>query len=235
MVEVQRKVAIYARVSTPLPKGATEEQIFQLKRQDTDNQLVPLIAFCKKNGWEIFGQYVDNMSSTKTRPMLNSMMMEAREGKFDVVLVWKLDRFCRSLAEFTRLVTELHHSKVRFVVLTQNIDTDEQTPTGKLLMNMLACFAEFERSLIVERINSSIARRKAQGLPIGREKVVVNVHTILEMRRQGKSIRMIATELGVKRSTVENRLKEIEKQDKKFCVMVDECEEDWEEDVIYES
>jgi DNA invertase Pin-like site-specific DNA recombinase len=136
------------------------------------------------------------------------MMIDARERKFDVVIVWKLDRFARSLAEFTRLVEELTRYNIRFLVLTQPIDTDKQTPTGQLLMNMLACFAQFERSLIVERINSSISRRKAQGLPIGREKVIVNIETILELREKGKSVRQIAELLGVKRGTIANRLKE---------------------------
>lgn len=208
------KVAIYSRVSS------TEAQ----QRQNPDMQLAPMFEHCSKQTWQVFDKYVDFMtgggSKGKSRPELNRMMIDARHGKFDCVLVWKLDRIARSLQDFVYLVGELKRINVRFMVLTQPIDTSEDTPTGRMLMNMLMCFAEFERDLTQERIKARIKFRKDQGLPVGREKVIVNSNRILELRTKGASVREIAEKLGVTKSTIQNRLKEMGNVPKGYTVEV---------------
>lgn len=195
------KVALYARVSSPEA----------LQRQDTENQLVPMLEFINRHGWDLYHSYIDHMTAKqgKKRPALDQLMNDAAHMKFDVVVVWKLDRFARSMTDFVHLISQLDKHKIRFLTITQPIDTDQQSATGRLLMNMLAAFAEFERELIRERISASIANRKSKGLPVGKERVFVDEMKLEEYYKDGKSIRQIARLLEVKKSTIENRIKEL--------------------------
>ncbi len=205
------KVAIYARVSSPLPKVGdkeAEEDFKKRLKQDTENQIVPLKEYVTNKQWELYEIYVDHISSIKKKPNFNRMMEDARWAKFDCILVWKIDRFARSMQDFIYWIKELDRLGVRFIAITQNIDTDKQSPSGRLLMSILAAFAEFERDIIIERIHASIAMRKAKGLPIGRTKTIARLGRLYEMREEGFSIRAIAKELGVSKSLVERRLNE---------------------------
>jgi putative DNA-invertase from lambdoid prophage Rac len=131
------KVAIYARVSTV--------------DQKCEMQLRELREYCSRRGWEIGGEDVDTgWSGTKaSRPELDRLMRHAGEHRFDCVVVWKLDRFGRSVLES---LNRLASAGVRFIATTQSIDTDESNPTSKLLLYILAAVAEFEREMIRERV-----------------------------------------------------------------------------------
>ncbi len=181
--------AIYARVSTD--------------DQSCAMQLSELRGYCQRSGWEVV-EYVDQgVSGTKrSRPALNRLMTDARMKRFDVVLVWKLDRFGRSLQHLVENVQTLDALGIRFVAPTQNIDTDTRSPMGKFLMHLFAAFAEFERDLIVERVRAGIAEAKRQGKHCGRPQRVFRRDLVVEARAQGKSWRQISHELGVPISTV---------------------------------
>jgi site-specific DNA recombinase len=119
------KVALYARVSTPL----------KLERQDPTTQLLPLREFCAKRSWEIAGEYIDDISAVKRRPEYDRMLADARRGRFDGIVVVKLDRIFRSMEEFVKVVRRLNQWGIRFVCVDQAIDTDRNDPGGQLLMH----------------------------------------------------------------------------------------------------
>lgn len=202
------RVATYARVSSPFSVQREEEKLRQ--RQEIDNQITPLKEYISNRKWIDAYTYIDYASgkNTRKRPEFNRMMADAFQAKFDLIVVWKIDRFARSIEDFVRNISELDRSGIRFISITQGIDTDKQSPSGRLLMNIIASFAEFERMLIVERINASIAQRKLAGEPIGRTKQTTHTDLIISMFKTGFSVRDIAHTVGVKRGVVERRLKE---------------------------
>jgi DNA invertase Pin-like site-specific DNA recombinase len=192
------RAALYARVSTAL----------KYEKQDPATQLLPLREFCAHRGWEIYGEYVDDISAVKFRPEYNSMLSEARKGKLDVIVVVKLDRMFRSMEEFARVISELNHRNVRFVCADQNIDTDKRSPGGILLMNILAAVAEFERALISERVRAGIARARAQGKPHGghKRKKQIDIEQARELQAKGYSMTRIGALLGCNRNIVAREL-----------------------------
>ena len=127
------RTAIYARVSTA--------------DQNCEAQLRELREYCARRGWEIVTEYIDTgwSGAKASRPQLNRLMKDARERRFDVVAVWKLDRWGRSLAHLVESGQQLASMGIRFLAVTQNIDTDENNPMARLLMHLMAAFAEFER------------------------------------------------------------------------------------------
>ena len=190
------KVALYARVSTT-DKG-----------QDPEAQLMPLREYCKRNNWDIYKEYVEQVSAVKTRPVFKQCMEDARLRYFDCIIVWTLDRFARSIQDFTNYVKELDRLGVRFICMTQSIDTDKQNPASRLLMHVLAAIAEFEHALIKERVKAGMARAKVRGVRwAGRPKVILNSDRVMELHRAGLSVREVAKKLGVSRGVVWLRLK----------------------------
>lgn len=150
------RVAIYSRVST-IDKGQTLEQ-----------QEQPMIRYCQREGWE-YTLYKDYASgSRESRPELDKMMQAIRLREFDAVMIHRLDRLGRSLKHLLQLVEEFRNKGVRFICLTQNMDTS--TATGEMLFNMLGTIAQFERRLLQERIRDKLAILKEQGKPLGRPK-----------------------------------------------------------------
>lgn len=135
-------------------------------------------------------------------------MREARLRRFDVVLVWKLDRWGRSVAHCIKSIQELTSLGVRFLAVTQNIDTDESSPTSRFLLHVLAAFAELEREMIRERVISGIRTARINGKSIGRPRKVFRRDQALELRAKGLSWRKIAAELQVPMSTVIDACKE---------------------------
>lgn len=184
--------AIYARVST------TEQR--------TDMQFTELRAYAKRMGWEI-SEYAEKASSVKRRPVLEKLMTDAQQRRFDVVLVWKLDRFARSMKQFVDNVLTLNAQGIRFIAVTQGIDTDAQNPTGKFLMHIMAAFAELERNMIVERVKAGVAEAQRQGKHCGRPKKVFRRDQALEMKAKGISLRKIAAAMQVPLSTIADALK----------------------------
>jgi DNA invertase Pin-like site-specific DNA recombinase len=153
------RVAIYARVSTA-DKG-----------QDIEMQLHDLRAYCVARQWSISGEYVDDgISGAKTsRKALNDLMSAAKQRQIDAVLVWKLNRFSRSMIHLVSAVNELQAVGVQFVSLKDAIDFT--TPAGKLQFHMLAALAEFERDTIRENVRAGLANAKRKGKKLGRKPV----------------------------------------------------------------
>ena len=185
--------AIYARVSTD--------------DQNCDLQLTELRGYAARSGWATV-EYVEKASGKAgaRRPEMDRLMRDARLRKLDVVLCWKLDRFGRSVQEFLQRVMELDEAGVRFIALTQGIDTDQRSPTGKLLMHILAAIAEFERDLIRERVRAGVAEAQRRGKHCGRPKRVVSIDTAERLRMAGMSLRAIAKEIAVPVATLARKL-----------------------------
>jgi DNA invertase Pin-like site-specific DNA recombinase len=187
------RAAIYARVST-----ADQHNAVQLRE---------LTEYVQRRGWELAGMYQDQISGAKaTRPGLDKLMSDARQRRFDVVLVWKLDRFGRSLVHCVSGIQELASLGVRFISSSQGLDTDESNPASKLLLHILAAVAQFERELIRERVSAGMRNAKAKGTrtgkPIGRPRRVFNRAEVLRLHQDGLSLAKIARQLGVGVGTV---------------------------------
>jgi DNA invertase Pin-like site-specific DNA recombinase len=188
----QQTAAIYVRVST--------------QDQKHDMQLTELRGYVARMGWTAV-EYAEKQSSVKHRPVLERLMADARLRKFDVVVVWKLDRFARSMKQFVSNVLELDQAGVRFVAPNQGIDTDKQNPLGKFIMHILAAFAELERDMIVERVRAGVAEAQRQGIHCGRPKRIFRRDEMRALKARGLSLRKIAKELGLPLSTVADALK----------------------------
>ena len=188
------RVAIYARVSTTN------------HGQDVGLQTRELRQFAEARGWTVTGEYIDaGVSGTKdSRPELNRLMADAHKRRFDVVCVWRFDRFARSVSHLLRALETFNALGIAFVSLSENVDTT--TPTGKMIFTVLGAVAELERSLIVERVRAGLRNARAKGKRLGRPRVAVDVGRIARLREQGRTIREIADELGYSRSLVHKSL-----------------------------
>jgi DNA invertase Pin-like site-specific DNA recombinase len=183
-----KRAAIYARVST--------------QDQNPDMQLRELRSYAQARDLEITHEFVDKESGAKEdRPQLEQLLSVARGREIDTVLVWKFDRFARSTKQLVNALEEFQHLGVDFISKTEQIDTS--SPTGKVLFTMVSAFAEFERSLISERIRAGIARSRAEGKPHGRSPIPKTKQAVIKkLRKQGLSYRDIVKETGVPYSTV---------------------------------
>jgi DNA invertase Pin-like site-specific DNA recombinase len=132
------------------------------------------------------------------------MLRDSAKGKFEVLMVFKVDRLARSTSDLLHILQQLKANGVDFISSTQNIDTT--TSMGKMVLTFLGAIAEFERETIVERINSGISRAKAEGVRFGRPRSGFDVNKALEMKRNGKSWNDIAKALGVSKATVRRTL-----------------------------
>jgi DNA invertase Pin-like site-specific DNA recombinase len=191
------KVALYARVSTS-DKG-----------QDPEMQLRELREHCQRRGCEILGEYVDiGVSGSKdSRPELNKLMADAKRRRFDAVLVWKLDRFGRSLKNLINALAEFESLGVAFISLKESLDL--ATPAGRLMFGIISAMAEFERDLIRERVRAGIANRRAKGLRVGRKPISLDPTKLQALRSQGQTMREIALALGCSRSLVHKTLADL--------------------------
>jgi DNA invertase Pin-like site-specific DNA recombinase len=169
------KVAIYARVST-INHG-----------QDVSLQTRELRQFAEARGWTVAGEYIDaGVSGAKvSRPELNRLMADAHKRRFDVVCVWRFDRFARSVSHLLRALETFKSLGIDFVSYSEQMDTS--TPAGKMVFTVLGAVAELERSLIVERVRAGLRNAKAKGKRLGRPRVVVDAARIAVLRSQGLS------------------------------------------------
>jgi DNA invertase Pin-like site-specific DNA recombinase len=184
------RVAIYARVST-LNHG-----------QDVNMQTRELRQFAEARGWQITGEYVDaGVSGAKdSRPELNRLMADGHKRRFDVVCVWRFDRFARSVSHLLRALETFKALGIDFVSYSEQMDTS--TPAGKMVFTVLGAVAELERSLIAERVRAGLRNARAKGKRLGRPRVSVDAARIATLRASGLSWPKIAAELGVSVGTV---------------------------------
>jgi DNA invertase Pin-like site-specific DNA recombinase len=150
-----KKVAIYARVST-------------INGQSPEMQLSEMREYASLRGWSVFSEYVDCgvSGAAQSRPQLNRLMADACRRRFDTLLCWKVDRFGRSLKHLVNSIADLDSYGVAFVSLHDNLDLG--TPSGRLMMQIIGAMAEFERSLIQERVISGLRNAKLNGKKLGR-------------------------------------------------------------------
>ncbi len=190
------RAALYARVST---SG---------HGQDVGLQLEELRRVAQQRRWKVVCEFVDEgvSGSKDSRPALNKMMMEARTGRIDLVVVWRFDRFARSTTHLLRALEEFRHLGVDFVSLRESVDTS--TATGKMVFTFLAAVAEFERSLTVERVKAGVARAQAAGKHCGRPRRELDLRAAQILLEQGHSVRQVSEMLGVPRGTLRRRLAE---------------------------
>ena len=159
-------------------------------------QLRELREYVERRGWQITEIYTDTISgSMDSRPALNRLMADARQRRFDAVLVWKFDRFGRSLRHLVNSLAELEALGVAFVSLRDNLDLS--TPSGRLMFQIICAMAEFERALIQERVRAGLRNARAKGKRLGRPRAVVSETQIADLRHSGASWRAVAKELGV--------------------------------------
>jgi len=196
MAQPTKRAALYARVST-IGRG-----------QDVELQLAELRQAARQRGWG-FIEYVDDGISgcVESRPALDRLKADAQSGKLDVVIVWKLDRLGRSLRHLLQTLDELTHLGVEFVSL-RDAGIDTTSPTGRLMLQLLGAFAEFERALIQERVQAGVQRALESGTHCGRPRVELDLRAAHALLEQGHSQREVADMLGLPRSTLRRRLRE---------------------------
>jgi len=149
-------------------------------------------------------EYLDKSSGARfSREGLDSLMSEVRRGRVDVVVVYKLDRLGRSLQHLAQLIGEFEAHGTALVATSQGIDTSESNPAGRLQMHVLAAVAEFERSVIRERINAGLAAARERGAKLGRPRTLdQHVAAVSKLSRQGLSGRNIAAKLNIPEGSI---------------------------------
>jgi DNA invertase Pin-like site-specific DNA recombinase len=202
--------AIYARVST--------------QDQNNDLQLTDLRAYAARQGWRVY-EYQEKESSVKKRPVFLQMLDDAKAGKVNVILVWRIDRFARSMKDFVMTTLQLNDWRVRLISVTESVDTGDNNPFAEFQRGLLALLAQLERKIIVARVNAGVAQYKAdyaagrigkdkhsksgKDLAAGRPKKIFRRDEMIKLRRKGLSIRAIGSELGIAHTTVADALKGI--------------------------
>ena len=156
-----------------------------------------------------YHEYIDmGVSGTqRRRPQLDVLLKDAHQRRFDVVLVWKFDRFARSLKHLIDSLEEFRALGIDFISYTEGVDTT--TPTGQLLFHVVGAVAQFERDLIAERVRAGIAHARAMGKHIGRPRAQVDVDAVTSLRKQGRSLREIARALNIPVSRVRRALSQL--------------------------
>ena len=185
-----KRVALYARVSTA--------------DQTVENQLIDLRRYAREREWKIAGEFADSgVSGAKTsRPELDRMMDAARKRKFDTVLVWRFDRFARSVKHLVVALEEFKGLGIDFVSYQENIDTS--SALGQAIFTIVAAMAALERNIIVERVHAGLRRARQQGKRIGRPQASIDAERVLRLRADGQSLRQIAREFGTSQTKIFN-------------------------------
>jgi len=200
----QQRTTTFAQESTqPIARVALYARVSTLNNQDPEMQLAELREYEGRRGWEVVEEFTDQGVSgcKESRPALNRLMSDACRRRFDAVLVWKIDRFGRSLKHLVNALAELSALGVAFVSLRDNIDLS--TPSGRLMFQIIGAMAEFERALIQERVRAGLRNARAKGRRLGRPRVVVDASRIATLRARGDSWSQIQTELRVSKGTAQ--------------------------------
>ncbi len=184
------KVVVYLRVSTV-------DQNTELQKREVEQYLIA-------RGWTALCFFEDKASGTNdNRSQFQEMMTMAKSRKFDVLVCWKLDRLFRSMKHLVVTLSELQDLNIQFISLKDQIDLT--TSSGRLMMHLIAAFAEFEADLIKERVNAGLRNAKAKGKILGRPKVI-NPNVVMSLRQKGLSLSEIARQIGVSKSSVSKTL-----------------------------
>jgi len=183
------RVAVYARVSTV--------------DQSTESQLLDLRKYVSARGWQIYREFVDEgISGTKdSRPALDQLMDDARKRRFDVVFVWRFDRFARSTRHLINALEEFRNLNIDFVSYQENIDTS--SPLGSAIFTIISAVAQLERDIIAERVKAGLRRARENGKKLGRPRVVVDTTRIAVLRGQGRSWAEISKQLDIGKGTAQ--------------------------------
>jgi DNA invertase Pin-like site-specific DNA recombinase len=186
----RQRVALYARVSTV--NG----------QQDPEMQLRELREYAVRRDWDVTAEYVDKgvSGSKDRRPGLDKLMADAKQRKFDVVLVWKLDRYARSLKHLVNALAEFEALGIAFVSLRDNLDLT--TPAGRLMFQIIGAMAEFERALITERVRGGLRNAVAKGKRLGRPRHSYPQAKVERLRAEGRSWSEVAVKVGVPKATL---------------------------------
>jgi DNA invertase Pin-like site-specific DNA recombinase len=181
----QVRAALYARVSTAN------------NGQDPTMQTRELREYCERRGWNVVGEYVDiGISGVKEkRPELDRLIADGHKRRFDAVVVWKFDRFARSVSHLLRALETFRSLGIEFVSFSEQMDTT--TPAGKMVFTVLGAVAELERSLIVERVKAGLRNARAKGKRLGRPRRLLDTKMIAALRTRGVGWKAIARDLGV--------------------------------------
>jgi DNA invertase Pin-like site-specific DNA recombinase len=191
------RIGLYARVCT------------SDKDQNPDTQLLPLREFVQAQGWQTAGEFVDHASATdlRSRTQWQAVLQAASRRKIDLVLVWKLDRAFRSVLHASQTLEQLRRWGVGLRSYTEPW-ADTTSAQGELVFNLLTTFAQFERSLIAERVKAGMARAKKQGKRLGRPRAVngewAAIHPLI--KNGALSQRQAAQRLGVSKTTIHRLL-----------------------------
>jgi DNA invertase Pin-like site-specific DNA recombinase len=169
--------------------------------QDVGLQTRELRQFAEARGWTVAGEYIDaGVSGAKdSRPELNRLMADAHKRRFDVVCVWRFDRFARSVSHLLGALEEFKVLRIDFVSFSEQMDTS--TPAGKMVFTVLGAVAELERSLTVERVRAGLRNARAKGKKLGRPRVVVDAAKIATLRASGASWQTLTRQTGVSAGT----------------------------------
>ncbi len=186
-------VALYARVSTG--------------EQDPEVQLQALRAHVAQRGWRIVEEFVDHgySGAKDRRPALDRLMKQAWSGGFQAVLVWRFDRFARSVKHLMTALESFRALKIDFISLQEQFDTS--TPIGHAMFTIIGAMAQLERDIIRERVKAGLERARARGVRLGRPVASARPDEVAILKQQGLSLQEIAKRLHCSRATVKRRLR----------------------------
>jgi DNA invertase Pin-like site-specific DNA recombinase len=204
MARQQRSdISAFTQESNPIVRVALYARVSTLNNQDPEMQLAELREYAGRRGWQIVEEFTDlGVSGCKeSRPALNRLMSDACRRRFDAVLVWKIDRFGRSLKHLVNALADLAAFGVAFISLRDNLDLS--TPSGRLMFQIIGAMAEFERALIQERVRAGLRNARNKGKRLGRPRVVVDSSRIAALRAHGRSWAEIMAETGVSKGTAQ--------------------------------
>ena len=188
-------IALYARVST--------------EGQDPEVQLAALRAHAVQRGWEIVEEFVDHgfSGAKERRPALDRLMKAAWAGRFQAVLVWRFDRFARSVKHLITALELFRSLNLHFMSLQEQFDTS--TPIGHAMFTIIGAMAQLERDIIRERVKAGLAHARAKGIRLGRPTVRIDHAELALLQGHGLSLPEIARRLHCSRSTMKRRLREV--------------------------
>lgn len=187
------KACLYARVSTP--------------GQDPEVQLSALRTHATQRGWQVVEEYIDRgvSGAKERRPALDRLRKAAWAGHFQVVLVWRFDRFARSVKHLVGALETFRSLNVGFVSLEEQLDTS--SPIGQAMFTIIGAMAQLERDIIRERVLVGLERARMRGVRLGRPVAEVTAEQVAQLRRDGLSLGSIGRRLHCSRATVRRRLR----------------------------